>query len=133
MRRLVPWLVGFGCAALAACAGTPDCAPPYASATLLEMHAGRSRENAPEVSDADLTRFFQEEAVPRFPEGFTIKDARGQWRDAKTGQSISERSVVFSVIVPGHASEARSKLDAMGLAYVRRFSQQAVMRTAAPV
>ena len=55
------------------------------------------------------------------------------WRDAKTGQSISERSVVFSVIVPGDASEARSKLDAMGLAYVRRFSQQAVMRTAAPV
>ena len=63
--------------------------------------------------------------TPRFPDGFTVIDAKGQWR-APGGQKISsERSkVVMIAMPPGADNDAR--LQQIIEAYKTRFKQQSV-------
>jgi uncharacterized protein DUF3574 len=81
---------------------------------------GRSR-----VSEANWARFLAAEVTPRFPDGFTVFDARGQWRDP-AGQKISrERSKVVTIAMPPGADNDE-RLQKIIEAYKTRFKQQSV-------
>ena len=66
-------------ASLAACpapaAAAPSCRPPLAPAVRTELLFG-----AAEVDTPSWARFVAGAVTPRFPDGLTILDARGQWR-----------------------------------------------------
>jgi hypothetical protein len=80
-----------------------------------------------EVSDAEWQRFVDEVIVPRFPDGFTVVDGAGQWRDQRTGVSVAERSKLLILYHP--VDEAcDGKLDEVARAYGARFHQQSVLR-----
>jgi hypothetical protein len=52
------------------------------------------------VSEASWARFLATEVTPRFPDGFTVIDANGQWRNPE-GQKISrERSKLLMIAMP---------------------------------
>src|SRR6185295_1361436 len=59
---------------------------------------GRSR-----VSEANWARFLAAEVTPRFPDGFTVFDARGQWRAPGSDRISRERSKVLTIALPPDA------------------------------
>jgi hypothetical protein len=80
---------------------------------------------APEWRD-----FLAREVTPRFPDGFTVLDAQGQWR-APGGSIMREGSHVLIIIVPD--ARAAAGIEAVRAAYKTRFRQQSVLRTEAPL
>ena len=77
------------------------------------------------VSEAAWARFLAREIAPRFPDGFTVFDAAGQWRDPRRGRTVREPSKVV-LIVFRDAPQMQEHLDAIADAYKRRFKQQSV-------
>jgi hypothetical protein len=90
---------------------------PWVVADLL---FGRTR-----VSEASWARFLASEVTPRFPDGFTVLDAKGQWR-APGGHKISrERSKLVMIAMPP-GTDNESRLQQVIEAYKVRFKQQSV-------
>jgi hypothetical protein len=85
-----------------------------------ELLFGRSH-----VSDAAWDRFLTAEVTPRFPDGLTVYDARGQWRNPQTNKVSRERSKVVMIAMPP-ADDNQTRLSAIIEAYKTRFKQQSV-------
>ena len=92
-----------------------------------ELVFGRSSDDAahPSVSDAEFTKFLDQEVSPRFPDGLTVIDAQGRW-SAPAGKAVHEQSKMVMIVLPGRADD-RQKLDAVRDAYKLRYHQQSVM------
>ena len=86
---------------------------------------GRNVEDRVRVSEADWSDFVAREVSPRFPDGFTVVDSTGQWRDARRGSILREASKLIEIVLPG-SSDDRSKIEAIAEAYKRRFEQRSV-------
>ena len=77
------------------------------------------------VSEAGWSRFLAAEVTPRFPDGLTVYDAKGQWRAPGSQKISQERSkVVLIAMPPGANNDAR--LQQIIEAYKTRFKQQSV-------
>ena len=63
------------------------------------------------VSDFNWDRFLAAEVTPRFPDGLTVYDARGQWRNPQSGTISRERTKVVMIAMPPDAGN-----EATGLA-----------------
>ena len=108
--------------------GAPGLACPLSAKPVsrLELYFGAGRVNAPEVTREQWEAFLDAEITPRFPDGLTFVEARGQWRGA-TGAIVRERSWLLIVMAPpGEASEA--SIEAIRSAWKSRFDQDSVMR-----
>jgi hypothetical protein len=77
------------------------------------------------VSEEVWSEFVASEITPRFPDGLTVDDAVGQWRDTETARVVKEPSKDVRVVVPAGA-DIQEKIDAIVAAYKQRFHQQAV-------
>ena len=118
-------------AVLAACgsASTPDCpdgAEPFGE---YQLFMGRSGADGEVVSDAAWEEFLAESVTPRFPDGLTVVDARGQWR-GDSGEILRERSKVLVIVVPP-GPEALHLTGEIAREYRQRFDQESVLRTSA--
>ena len=76
-------------------------------------------------SESAWARFVAREITPRFPDGLTVTDASGQWRDRADGTIVHEPSKRVEIVLPGTADDD-SRLDAIVTAYKRNFHQQSV-------
>ncbi len=74
------------------------------------------------LADADWADFAAGTLTPAYPDGFTVYEAAGQWRDSARGTLVRERTHVVQVV--GVGSRARAGLVAA--AYRQRFHQQSV-------
>lgn len=93
-----------------------------------ELYFGRSKPDGTSVSDNDWNRFLADIVTPRFPDGFTILRATGQYRE-KSGKIITEPSSVLIFLYPRKArTESRSKIEEIRAAYVKQFNQESVLR-----
>jgi hypothetical protein len=104
----------------AGCAGLRGA--PMISAML---YFGRGTRDHGGISDASWQQFLRDEVTPRFPDGFTVIDAHGQWKNQQTGVVGHEDSEVLNVVAPG-GDATLGKLDAIAEAYKREFRQQSV-------
>lgn len=96
-----------------------------------QMFFGRSKGGEEIVSDAGWRRFLAREVTPRFPDGLTVLDGAGQWRNP-AGAIERERSKLLVVIAPaGEASLRRT--GEIAVAYRQRFGQESVLRVISPV
>lgn len=117
-------------AALASCAPRLPCESAdqrYA----VQLLFGRAVGTQGEVSEAEWQDFLATVVTPAFPEGLTVSDTRGQWKDATTGVLVRERSNVVTLLIDDPAA-ARARLDAVADDYKRRFKQDAVGIVTAP-
>jgi Protein of unknown function (DUF3574) len=113
--------------ALSGCASLPQaCLPPAQPMTTAEMLFGRNIGNHVGVSEADFAQFTAREITPRFPDGLTVVDARGQWRDA--GTIVREPSKLV-LITFSDDPQKRASLDAIVDAYKLKFRQKSVLST----
>jgi Protein of unknown function (DUF3574) len=115
----------------AGCAGVPSCALGEAMIET-QLYFGMSKPSGAQVSERAWQAFVMAQIAPRFPEGFSVLDGAGFWRDAKTQETISEKSkVVVRMHAPGADSDAA--IGAIVTAYKTEFQQDAVMRVDRPV
>jgi hypothetical protein len=90
-----------------------------------ELLFGRDIGRRVGVSRSAWLRFVARELTPRFPDGFTISDAIGQWRDRLSGTMLREPSKRVEIVLPGNADDD-ARLEAVVAAYKSRFHQQSV-------
>lgn len=83
------------------------------------------------VSERDWQRFVNEVVTPRFPDGLTVQDAAGQWRDTDTGKVVHEPSKLLILFIPREAA-ALDRLKEVADTYKTRFHQQAVATVLRP-
>ena len=86
---------------------------------------GRNVADQVRVTETDWSDFVAREVSPRFPDGFTVVDATGQWRDARRGTIVHEAGKLIEIVLPGSGDD-RGKIDAIVEAYKQRFEQQSV-------
>ena len=103
MRTIYAGIFGL---ALTACAGAPPQSCPAGTRPMarLELFFGGNIGAPGGVSETAWRAFLNAEVTPRFPEGFTVTDAYGQWRNGQ-GVIEAERSKHFIVIVPDARAE----------------------------
>ena len=116
-----------GCAGL----GAPVCSAGGQASSVAEMVFGRNVGDRVGVSEADWARFVDEEVTPRFPDGLTVYDAKGQWRDTERGSVVQEPSKVL-VIVLADQQRDKGRIDEIASAYKQKFQQQAVLTMLRP-
>lgn len=86
---------------------------------------GRNVADQVRVTEAEWSDFVAREVSPRFPDGFTVLDATGQWRDSRRGTIVHEGSKLIEIVLPGRGDD-KAKIDAIAEAYKSRFEQQSV-------
>jgi hypothetical protein len=101
------------------------CAPGQQAMLSAELLFGRKIGDRVGVSEAAFRHFVDEEVTPRFPDGLTILDASGQYRDRDKDKLIREPSKLV-LIATSDETPNREKLTLIIDAYKRSFSQQSV-------
>jgi hypothetical protein len=76
--------------------------------------------------------FIDEVVTPRFPDGFTVLEAYGQWRAGVGAEIVRERSRVL-VILHRDTPERRADVEAIRAAYRERTGEQSVLVIEVPV
>jgi Protein of unknown function (DUF3574) len=95
------------------------CVAPQSAMLDVELLLGRGGK-----PDARWRQFLAREVTPRFPDGLTVYDTYGQWRDPKRNVIVREPSRVLRIIIP--ADGAGDKIAAVAEAYKKQFSQKSV-------
>jgi hypothetical protein len=116
---------------LSACAPPPVCTAPLKPAVEIDLYFGRDKPGGGEVSESEWNAFLAEVVASRFPDGISVFDSAGQYREP-SGRMVRERSKRLVVVVfdsPAH----RARVDAIIDAYKQRFGQYSVFRTEQPV
>ena len=115
-------------ASLAACRTLAPMPCAAGAQALIEdqLFFGLSRPDGGNVDDAQWQEFLRDEVTPRFPQGLTVIEASGQWRNAD-GSLSREPSRVLTL---AHADDAANEAAVVAItqAYKRRFAQEAVLR-----
>ena len=113
-------------AAAARGADPPPCPADTDRWTEYRLFFGRSQGTAEVVTDEAWRAFLAEEITPRFPDGLSVLDAAGQWRDA-SGTIVRERSKLVLILAEPGAS-GMQRTEEIARAYRQTFGQEPVLR-----
>lgn len=93
-----------------------------------ELYFGTDKPDGTKVAPEEWNKFLAEEVTARFPEGFTILEGYGQFKDAK-GAIVREQSKVLILFYPKNTRAAvNQKIEEIRSAYKTRFQQESVLR-----
>lgn len=125
----------FAAAALLALSGcstisSMGCASGFNRAANIDLVFGRNMGSVETVSDADWARFVDEEIAPRFPQGFTVLDGKGQWQN-DDGTVSRERSKLLHLVLRVNTKQSND-VRTIRDAYMQRYHQEAVLLTVTP-
>ena len=95
-----------------------------------ELYFGMSRADGPDVTEQEFRRFLSRVVTPRFPDGFTVFDALGQYR-GRDGRIVSEPTKVL-LVVHGSDARLRSAVQELRDIYRRLFQQESVLLIESP-
>ncbi len=101
------------------------CNAPQRPMQQIELLFGRNIAGHLRVGEAAWSRFLAREITPRFPDGLTVLDAAGQWRDPAGGRLVREPSKMV-IIVTADDAPVRDRIAAIVAAYKQRFRQRSV-------
>jgi len=90
-----------------------------------ELFFSRGIKGREPLSDAEWAAFAAQTITPNFPDGFTVFDSEGQWRNPQTGLIAHERTKILLVAAKREPDLAQ-RLSAVVDAYKARFRQQSV-------
>jgi hypothetical protein len=115
---------------LAGCAELPAPAdscllPAERHMVVAELFFGRNIKGRQPLTDAEWADFAAQTIAPHFPDGFTVFDGEGQWRDPGTGQIAGGRTKILLVAAKPEPDLSR-RLSAVIDAYKAQFHQQSV-------
>ena len=95
------------------------------------LYFGLSRPAGKDITAQEWQQFVDRDVTPRFRDGLTVFDARGQWL-GNDGTVAREQSKALMLI---HGKDAKSEegIEALRNTYKSRFAQESVMRVDKPV
>jgi hypothetical protein len=110
----------------------PVCTAPADHAMLVaELFFGRSiapayqAELGTAVTETQWAAFVRTVLTPAFPDGLTMLDAEGQWRNPKSG-GIGHAATKLVIVAAPESEQTRRALDEVMEQYRTRFHQQSV-------
>lgn len=114
-------------ATLPACAALPGprCATGQQAAVLDQLYFGTARPHGAEVTPQEWSGFVSAEIAPRFPQGFSLLEAQGQWRNAD-GSVAHEQTHLLQLVHADDAASAQA-VEQIAARYKSRFDQEAVL------
>lgn len=93
-----------------------------------ELYFGTDIKGGTVVTEDDWNEFLKEVVTPRFPDGLTVLEGYGQYRDA-SGKIVRERSKVLVILYPTAKRKSSSrKIEEIRKAYKAKFQQESVLR-----
>ena len=118
-----------GLVASAACSETNSPACPDGTDRFVEyqLFMGRGGPGGEVVDDAAWEAFLDDTVTPRFPDGLTVLDGKGQWRGSE-GMVQKERSKLL-IILAAPGDDGMRLIDEISQEYESRFNQESVLRT----
>jgi Protein of unknown function (DUF3574) len=102
-----------------------ECRGGQKAQQVAELSFGRRIIGHIAVSETQWIQFVDNEITPRFPDGLTVFDAAGQWRDPTSKKIVRELSKIVLIVLPGNADDL-PRLNEIVETYKRRFRQQSV-------
>ncbi|MFE0104349.1 DUF3574 domain-containing protein [Streptomyces sp. NPDC059009] len=86
-------------------------------------------DGGPAVTDKQFMSFVNEEVTPSFPDGLTVQNGRGQWRDSN-GKIERERSYELILMYPtAEAAKRDPQIETIRKEYRRMYAQDSVARS----
>jgi len=93
-----------------------------------ELYFGTDKPDGGKVTDEDWVKFLETEVTPRFPDGFTVLEGYGQYKDA-SGRIVREASKVLVLFYPKKSRETvNPKIEELRVNYKKQFKQESVLR-----
>jgi hypothetical protein len=93
-----------------------------------ELYFGMNIPGGGTVSEEDWGKFLSDEVTPKFPDGFTVVESYGQYKD-KSGAIVKEKSRVLVLLYPKkNRKDTGPKIEAIREAYKKAFRQESVLR-----
>lgn len=93
-----------------------------------ELYFGMGKPDGSEVSGDEWSRFLADEVTPRFPAGFTVIEALGQYQ-GDDGKIVKEKSRVLILLYQKKDRKRNDpKIEEIRAAYKKAFQQESVMR-----
>jgi uncharacterized protein DUF3574 len=122
-----------GCAASTAQPAPPSSlSVPYACLLpdqqrmlVAELFFARGIKGREPLTDAEWAEFAAQIITPNFPDGFTVFDGEGQWRNPQTGRIAGNRTKILLIAAP-RTPDLAQRLSAVIDAYKTRFHHQSV-------
>jgi hypothetical protein len=106
-------------------APAPSCTAPLQPMQRIELMFGRNVRGHSGPGDRAWTRFLAREVTPRFPDGLTVLEGFGQWRDSASGRLAREPNKLV-VIVTAAGAQVDDRIATIVAAYKQRFRQKSV-------
>ena len=104
----------------------PPCPLPGQMPMLLvKMYFGQDIRGGRHVSAKAWRSFLSAAVTPRFPAGFTVYDARGQWRDPGT-QRVDREATKVVEIAAADTTAMRQGIADIAQAYRKAYDQDSV-------
>lgn len=97
----------------------------------VRLYLGGSVQGRGLISVRAWQRFVADTVTPALPDGFTVYDAYGQWRDPATRMIGREPTKVIEV-AGDDSPDFRARVAAIAAAYRRRFAQRSVGLLSSP-
>ena len=113
--------------ATAPAAPAPVCPAGTERMLVADLFFGRSIDGPRpgHVSEADWNRFVADTLARAFPDGFTVRDAVGAWRDPRSGRTVTEATKDVVVALDDRPAALERVRSAMAV-YRQRFHQHSV-------
>lgn len=93
-----------------------------------ELYFGRDKNDGTQVSDEEWSKFLDEIVTPKFPDGLTVLDGKGQYR-LENGTIVKENSKVLILLyTPKTRVVNNRKIEQIRNEYKKIFKQESVMR-----
>ena len=93
-----------------------------------ELYFGTDKPGGGKVSAEEWDKFLETEVTPRFPQGFTVLEGYGQFKDAG-GKIVREASIILVIFYPKKERAAvNQKVEELRDKYKRLFNQESVLR-----
>ena len=112
-------------AALVSGGARASCGPGLHNVTTAQIFFGLDVGADREIGASEWRSFLDAEVTPRFPDGLSVWDVAGQWKDP-AGQITREPAKALLIVLsgaPGEDARLKSVIDA----YKSRFHQQSVL------
>ncbi len=128
LRLIAPALLALAALVLLACGDEGEAPCPEGSDRYAEyqLFFGRGTADGDEVSEEAWAAFLADTVTPRFPDGLTVLDVAGQWRDDSGAVQRERSKVLWILAAPGE--ETLRLIDEISREYERRFDQESVLR-----
>jgi hypothetical protein len=90
-----------------------------------ELFFGRNIKGREPLTNLEWSKFAADTITPNFPDGFTVFDGYGQWRNPQTGHIAHDPTMIL-LVAAKRSPDLADRLNAVIDGYKTRFQQQSV-------